>query len=168
MIDKQLILIGKLGCQVVSHLINKLTQFKRWALQIVLLGLTLFLLQISLMAAPLVQQPLAPPDTSSPQATLRSFVQNVNESCRILMIAYDQYLKEPGPLPSTSVKEQVKQAEIFFERAERCLNLSEIPSRLKRDVGMEATLILKEIFDRIEVPPYDQIPDAEAVVKNLN
>ncbi len=153
MIDKQLILIGKLGCQVVSHLINKLTQFKRWALQIVLLGLALLLLQTSLMAAPLVQQPLAPPDTSSPQATMRSFVENVNESYRILMIAYDQYLKEPGPLPSTSVKEQVKQAEIFFERAERCLNLSKIPPRLKQDVGMEGTLMLKAIFDRIEVPP---------------
>ena len=121
------------------------------------------MLQTSLMAAPLVQLPLAPPDTSSPQATMRSFVENVNESYRILMTAYDQYLKEPGPFPSTSVKEQVKQAEIFFERAERCLNLSEIPSRLKRVVGMEATLILKEIFDRIEVPPYDQIPDTEAV-----
>ena len=163
MIDKQLILIGKLGCQVVSHLINKLTQFKRWALQIVLLGLALLLWQTSLMAAPLVQQPLAPPDTSSPQATMRSFVENVNESYRILMTADDQYLKEPGPFPSTSVQEQVKQAEIFFERAKRCLNLSKIPPRLKQDVGMEATLMLKEIFDRIEVPPYEQIPDAEAV-----
>ncbi len=163
MIDKQLILIGKLGCQVVSHLINKLTQFKRWALQIVLLGLALLLWQTSLMAAPLVQQPLAPPDTSSPQATMRSFVENVNESYRILMTADDQYLKEPGPFPSTSVKEQVKQAEIFFERAERCLNLSKIPPRLKQDLGMEGTLMLKAIFDRIEVPPYEQIPDAEAV-----
>ncbi len=163
LIDKQYPLISKLGEQAVSNSINKLTQFKRYALHIVLLGLTLLLLQTSLMAAPLVQLPLAPPDTSSPQATMRSFVENVNESYRILMTADDQYLKEPGLFPSTSVKEQVKQAEIFFERAERCLNLSKIPPRLKQDVGMEGTLMLKAIFDRIEVPPYEQIPDAEAV-----
>ncbi len=163
LIDQLSNLINKLGEQAVSHLINKLTQFKRRALPIILLGLALLLLQTSLMAEPLVQLPLAPPDTSNPQATMRSFVENVNESYRILMTAYDQYLKEPGPFPSTSVKEQVKQAEIFFERAERCLNLSKIPPRLKRDVGMEATLMLKEIFDRIEVPPYDQIPDTDAV-----
>ena len=132
-------------------------------LQIVLLGLALLLLQTSLMAAPLAQRPLAPPDTSSPQATLRSFVQNVNESYRILIIAYDQYLKEPGPFPSTSVKEQVKQAEIFFERAQRCLNLSEIPPRLKDDVALEGTLLLKGILGRVEVPTYAEIPDAEAV-----
>ncbi len=163
LIDKQYPLTSKLREKAVSHLINKFTQFKRRALQIVLLGLALLLLQTSLMAAPLVQLTLAPPDTSSPQATMRSFVENVNESYRILMAAYAQYLKEPGPFPSTSVKEQVKQAEIFFERAERCLNLNNIPPRLKQDVGMEATLMLKAIFDRIEVPPYDQIPDTEAV-----
>ncbi len=122
LIDKQYPLTSKLREKAVSHLINKFTQFKRRALQIVLLGLALLLLQTSLMAAPLVQLTLAPPDTSSPQATMRSFVENVNESYRILMAAYAQYLKEPGPFPSTSVKEQVKQAEIFFERAERWLS----------------------------------------------
>ncbi len=138
-------------------------RLKRRLGQIVMLGLALLVLQTSLTAAPLVKRPLAPPDTSSPQATLRSFVENVNESYQILMTAYDQYLKEPGPFPSTSVREQVKQAEIFFERAEGCLNLSKIPPRLKHDVALEGTLLLKGILDRIEVPTYAEIPDAEAV-----
>ncbi|MGK7874002.1 MAG: mechanosensitive ion channel domain-containing protein [Xenococcaceae cyanobacterium] len=156
-------LLCQFGGRVASHFISKLTRLKGRLLQIVLLGLALLLLQTSLTAAPLVKHPLAPPDTSSPQATLRSFVENVNESHRILMAAYDQYLKEPGPFPSTSVSEQTKQAKILFNRAERCLNLSKIPPRLKRDAATEGSLLLKEVLDRIEVPTYAEIPNAEAV-----
>ncbi|MGK7878371.1 MAG: hypothetical protein AB4426_35230 [Xenococcaceae cyanobacterium] len=115
------------------------------------------------MKAPLVKRSLAPPDTSSPQATLRSFVENVNREHQLLMESYDQYLKEPGLFPSTSVSEQAKQGKILFNQAERCLNLSEIPPRLKLDMATERTLLLKEILDRIEVSPYAEIPNAEAV-----
>ena len=142
---------------------SKLKRLRQRALQIVLWGLALLLLQTSLTASPLVDRPLAPPDTSSPQATLRSFVENVNESHQVLMAAYDQYLQEPEPFPSTSVREQAKRAEILFQRAERTLNLSEIPPRLKQDQATEGTLLLKEVLDRLEVPLYGQIPDAEAV-----
>ncbi len=95
-------LLCQFGGRVASHFISKLTRLKRRLLYIVLLGLALLLLQTSLTAAPLVKRPLAPPNTSSPQATLRSFVENVNKSHQILMAAYDQYLKEPGPFPSGS------------------------------------------------------------------
>ena len=156
-------LLCQFGGRVASDLIGKLTRLKGRSLQFVLLGLALLLLQTSLTASPKVKRPLATADTSSPQATLSSFVENVNESHRILMAAYDQYLKEPGPFPSTSVSEQAKQAEIIFDRATRILNLSEIPPRLKQDAGIEGTLMLKEVLDRIEMPPYAEIPDAEAV-----
>ena len=139
------------------------TRLKRRSLQIVLLGLALLLLQTSLSATPLEKRPLAPPDTSSPQATLRSFVESVNQSHRTLMAAYDQYLKEAGPFPSTSVSEQVNQTKILFQRAERCLNLSQVPPRLKQEVAIEGVLMLKEILDRLEIPPYAEIPDADAV-----
>ncbi len=142
---------------------SKLMRLKGRLGQIVMLGLALLMLSTSLTAAPLVKRPLAPPDTSSPQATLRSFVENVNESYQILMTAYDQYLEEPGPFPSASVREQAKQAKILFQRAKGSLNLSEIPPRLEQDVGTEVALLLKEVLDRIEVPPYAEIPDAEAV-----
>ena len=156
-------LLCQFGGRLASHFISKLRRLKRRLLQLVLLGLTLLLLQTSMMAAPLVKHPLAPPDTSSPQATIKSFVENVNESHRILMAAYDQYLKEPGLFHSTAVREQFQQAIILFQRAERCLNLSEIPLRLKQDVAIERTLLLKEVLDRIEVPPYAEIPGAKAV-----
>ena len=156
-------LLCQFGGRVASDLIGKLTRLKGRTLQIVLLGLALLVLQTSLTAAPLVKKPLAPPDTSSPQATLRSLVENANRGYQLYMESIDQYLKDPGLFPSIEVSEQAKQAEILLYRAKDCLNLSEIPPRLKRDKGLEGTLLLKEVLDRIEVPPYSEIPDAEAV-----
>ena len=131
-------LLCQFGGRLASHLIGKLARLKGRSLQIVLLGLALLLLQTSLTAAPLVNRPLAPPDTSSPQATLRTFVENVNRGHRILMAAYDQHLKEPGMFHSTSVSEQAKQALILFRRAGRTLNLSKIPSGATRKSEMDS------------------------------
>ena len=124
--------------------------------------LTLFVLQTSLIANSTLD-PLVPPDTSSPQGTMKSFVENVNRSYQTLMPAYRQYQKEPGLFPSASVREGVREAKILLERAEGCLNLSEIPSRLKQDKALESTLMLKAIFDRVEIPTYDRIPDLKVV-----
>ncbi|MEL7510426.1 MAG: hypothetical protein AAFN42_24110, partial [Cyanobacteria bacterium J06554_1] len=115
-----------------------------------------------------MEHPLAPPDTSSPQATIRSFIENVNEAHYIVMTANEQYLKEPGLFPSASVKEQVAPGIILFERAMDCLDTSKVPPRLEQDVAIEGTILLKEIFDRIDIPPYGQIPDAAEMDKDLS
>ncbi len=159
-------LLCQFGGRVASHLIGKLMRLKGRSLQIVLLGLALLLLQTSLTAAPLVKRPLAPPNNSSPQATLSSFVENVNRAHEILMAAHEQSQQESGLFHSDSVQNQVKQGKIIFRRAIDCLNLSKVPPRLKTDTAIEATLLLKEILDRIKVPPYSEIPDAEAVAAN--
>ena len=158
----------KLRRLITSHFITQFTKLKRRFLQILLWGLALLLLQTSLTAPPsvaatLVKYPLEPPDTSSPQATMSSFVENVNRSYQAYIESSRQSLEEPGAFPSTSVRQQFKQAEILARRSRRTLNLSEIPQRLKRPVGLERALLLKEVLDRIEVPPYAEIPDAEAV-----
>ena len=142
---------------------NKLMKLKRRWRHLLLLGLALLVLQTSLMASPLVKRPLAPPDTSSPQATLSSFVDYMNIAQQLLMESYDQYLKEPELFPSTSVSEQFQKTEIFFNRAADCLDLSAVPPRLKRQTGLERAIMLQEILDRIELPPDALIPDAEAV-----
>ena len=142
---------------------TKLNILKQRLRQIFLLGIAFLVVQISVTAVPSVNHPLEPPDTSSPQATLRTFVENFNRGSDLLIETYDQYRKEPGLFPSKSLNEKFKQADLLFIRAEQCLNVIKIPSRLKRDTAIEASLLLKEILDRIEVPPYTEIPDAEAV-----
>ena len=49
----------------------------------------------------------------------------------------------------------------FVMRAARCLDLSEVPPTLVARVNLEATVLLKTIFDRISLPDLESIPDAD-------
>ena len=113
----------------------------------------------------ILKNPLNPPDTSSPRATLQNFIESINLAYRILMKAHRKNLKTPGLRTSESVQHKTRQAENFFERGVYCLDLNKVPESFKKDVGYLKALKLKEIFDRIELPPFDQIPDAQAIEK---
>ncbi|MDJ1184217.1 mechanosensitive ion channel family protein [Roseofilum casamattae] len=121
------------------------------------------LLQAPGMGGIAIPKPLKPPDTSSPQATLRSFINDVNSAHEELMEAYTHYLEEPGLLASQSVLAHARVARQFFDRASRCLDTREAPERLQKNVATEGTLLLKEILDRIELPYYSEIPDREYI-----
>jgi len=121
----------------------------------------------SSFASVTAQHPLKPLDTPSPRASLESFIDNVNRSYSVLMAAHRKNLKTPGFLTSEAVEKMTNNAACLFERAIGCLNLSQVPVARMEDVSCQATLKLKEILDRIELPPFDQIPDAEAVAKEL-
>lgn len=47
----------------------------------------------------------------------------------------------------------------LMERSAACLDLSKIPPTLVENAGIESVLFLKEILDRIKLPPYEEIPD---------
>ena len=88
--------------------------------------------------------PLAPPDTSSPRSTLKSFLTALSQ-------AYDLFLAEAD--------ERKTLAEA--RRAVRCLDLSEIAPEFRPDVGLETAVQLKEIIDRVGLPPFEEIPGVE-------
>ena len=111
------------------------------------------------------RNPLKPPDTSSPQATLKSFLENAFEAHRLVMAAYQESLQTPGPFPAQSVRQMRRKADLVFDRALHCLDLSKVPEALKMSWGTEGVILLKEIFDRIALPPFDAIPDAQAVIE---
>ncbi len=91
--------------------------------------------------------PLQPPDTSSPRSTLNGFIDNMNR-------AYRKSL-------DTGYKNETVHA--FLDRSIECLDLSEIAPNLVQDFGNESALLLKEIFDRIQLPPVNEIPDKKVV-----
>jgi len=97
-------------------------------------------------------RPLAPPDTSSPRATLKSFQDIMGE--------YGRLLKE-----DIHTKSRVSELSNDFleNKAARCLDLSNIPKERIEDVGNDTMAILQEILDRIELPRYKDIPDNAAV-----
>ena len=92
----------------------------------VLLGSVLIVLG-PVIAAEIQRYPLEPPDTSSPRATLKSFIETTDKA----------YLKqlELSPRDETAVN--------LLSRAARCLDLSKVAPRLSEEVGLESALLLK-------------------------
>lgn len=93
--------------------------------------------------------PLKPPELDSPRATLKSFIKNSNDAIRNW---YDEKSIDAIGRP--------------LRRAMLCLDFSEIPSATRKTIGSEKVLILKEILDRVEVPPFGEIPDADMVERS--
>jgi MscS family membrane protein len=92
--------------------------------------------------------PLAPPDTSSPRATLKSFLENFETAFRPL---YDGKLDHaPYRTP----------AQI---RTVRTLDTSEAPPSERKRLGAGGSILIYEILSRVELPPYEEVPDETAM-----
>ncbi len=109
-----------------------------WALISLILGGTAF--------ADSAIHPLDPVDISSPRATLESFIQNSHKAASAYMAG------------------DFQEAEVYVKRLLQCLNLDEELPDLREAIGFESMLYLAEILHRIEIPPYDDIPDQKAVL----
>ena len=70
--------------------------------------------------------------------------------------------------PPTMTREAARKVEITagssLRRAVRTLDLDQVPKALREDFGVETALQLKEILDRMVLPPLDAIPDAQMVL----
>jgi hypothetical protein len=89
-----------------------------------------------------VKHPLKPPDTSSPRATLRIFIDNMNRSYRVLMAAHDKNMNTPGLFTPEPVQQMERRAEELFARGVYGLNLSEVSTALKENLRYERALAL--------------------------
>lgn len=93
---------------------------------------------------------LGPADTSSPRATLKSFLDAMNEIYGL--IESRKFLDRRNP-----------QYRAIAMRALDTLDTSDLPAFARVDRAGEAALYLKEILDRLEVPPWEDIPDQTAI-----
>lgn len=91
---------------------------------------------------------LEPPDTSSPRATIHSFVSLIEE-------LYQTVLKTDSPY-ERRLKIRPK-AEFLLQ----CFDRSDLAPSIADSKTFEAAVCLKEIFDRIELPPETELPDDE-------
>ncbi len=87
--------------------------------------------------------PLRPPDTSSPRATLRSFLTNMNETI-------EEWRRNPAAMSAAGYR--------AWLRAMQTLDYSTTPDGDSEFVRIQRILFLKELLDRIEVPPDNEIP----------
>jgi MscS family membrane protein len=113
------------------------------------LGITLLLLH--LMVAPPADafessHPLEPPDTFSPRGTLETLLHSIDEAWDRFS-ARDETFREP------------------FRRAARCFDVSGFPPEAANELAAESALLLKEVLDRIELPPNEEIPGPREVAE---
>lgn len=99
------------------------------------------------------EHPLLPADTSSPRATLASFIENCETAYGIL--------RESGR--STDDEEALAAAEDAVRNIMRCMNLSQVPEFRRENTGKEAAVALKEVLDRIALPKESSIPDRKGM-----
>lgn len=95
--------------------------------------------------------PLHAVDTSSPQATIRTFQQ--------LSTAVETAVLELMETPSFAKQAEVKR---LLQKLSSVLDLSDVPPTARRDVGRDTMVFLVDVLRRIDVPPLEAIPDARA------
>ena len=110
-----------------------------------------------------VRNRLKPVDTSSPRSTLEGFLDSVNRAHALVMEADAALRAKPPTLTREQALELEEKADGFLARAVGALDLSQVPEAIRKDAGLEATLQLKEILDRVPLPPLDSVPGASRV-----
>ena len=95
--------------------------------------------------------PLEPLDTSSPRATMKSFV--------VATEAFGRRYTEYRASPSSANQDMLWRS---GTKALRLLDLSKIPPAGRWEFGFETFLLLWEVMARVELPEIDEIPDESA------
>lgn len=106
--------------------------------------------------------PISPPDTSSPRATLESFVYIMNEVNTLWMSVRDTYDDSNRLFLSDSEEEKLVLVRALLSKAAQTFDLSGIPVTSRENASVEIALQLQEILDRIPAPLFEDIPGSPA------
>ncbi len=102
-------------------------------------------------------------DTSSPRALLEAFLQNITLAYDISSAAETGLLASPPLISLEDAVSESERAQTYLDRAAQAFDLSETPVAFRADVGIESALRLKEVLDRIMLPPIEYVPDEQTV-----
>ncbi|MGY6214674.1 mechanosensitive ion channel family protein [Methylolobus aquaticus] len=107
--------------------------------------------------------PLSSVDTSSPRATLHSFIDFMNRSYADGYMVVRAYLASPRLFPTPEEMATIRLGQNMLRLAERALDFSSLPPATVTQSAHRLTIQLKEVLDRIPIPPFESIPDAAAM-----
>ena len=112
-----------------------------------------FLLVSGIVAAQTPEiHPLAPADTSSPRATLRSFLTAVDSGLAVELRITRSYLSSDR-LYTNGVENALRNdSDRFFERALETLDLSRLPPGFRNVLAVDRLIRLSEVLARIDLP----------------
>jgi MscS family membrane protein len=89
-------------------------------------------------------------DTSSPRDTFRSFIESCNELSEI--IQKQKYVDDQNPKHAA-----------LRHRIIDCLDTSQLPEFSRTEHAAEVAVCIKEILDRVQLPPREEIPDVAEI-----
>ncbi|WP_244629534.1 mechanosensitive ion channel family protein [Martelella limonii] len=110
----------------------------------------------------LVNNPIAPPDTRSPRATLESFLVIMQTATEKWLKVRDAYFDGNTFFMTPDQRKELVLVESLLEKAAQTFDLSAIPAASRKRFSIETVLQLQEIFDRIYLPLPDEIPGQAA------
>jgi MscS family membrane protein len=128
-------------------------------------ALLVFLLVIPCAANAADKDPLRPPDTSSPRATLQGFIGATDDAFSRMAGVFEAYGSSDRLFPSAEERRNQMAALKDAPKAMQYLDLSNIAPVLKDTIAIERLLQLKEVLDRIDVPASTDTPDAAAMAQ---
>ena len=142
-----------------------MTRFARRASYLCIASLIELIFVLSNVANTADVNPLRPVDASGPRATLQSFVVTMDEIYLGMRDVLQEYAASQRLYLTPD--ERRKQLEVLSTAAKaiKVLDLSGIPPVLRDTVAPERAIQLKEIFDRIEFPSFESIPDQDVVAR---
>ena len=104
-------------------------------------------------------------DFSSPLATLESFMASMNEAYRIAREAQAALEATPPTITMVQARDADERARLLIAQAVSAFDLSEVPPAQREDFGIERALMLKEVMDRIALPPVDAVPGETEIIE---
>lgn len=107
--------------------------------------------------------PLKPIDTSSPRTTLQGFLEFMNKGYETGVGVVESYLASSRLYLSPEDVGTIKESIRYQESARRALDVSELPPAIVDESSRRLAIQLKEVLDRIDLPPIESIPDAQAM-----
>ncbi|WP_262966684.1 mechanosensitive ion channel family protein [Methylobacter psychrophilus] len=113
-----------------------------------------------------VESPLKPIDTSSPRSTFKGFLELMNKGYVKGVGTVESYLASSRLYLSPEEVATIKRTMNYQESARRTLDLSELPPAMVGESSRQLAIQLKEVIDRIDLPPIESIPDTQAMAKS--
>ena len=108
-------------------------------------------------------KPLKPIDTSSPRSTLQGFMDFMNLSYEDGIGTMDNYLQSTRLFLLPEEIARIRQYTHHMMIAHRALDFSELPPAMRFEKARVTLIQLKDILDRLQLPPMDSVPDKQAM-----
>ena len=104
--------------------------------------------------------PLKPIDTSSPRATLFGFIELMEKAHGGGFVVLNHYFASSRLFFTEDEVDTLLDSRKYLVSAMRTFDISTMPQAMVIETSRKLAVQLKEVLDRLELPPREQVPDA--------